>query len=117
MTQEEILEGNKLIARLDPEMNVIKVDRRNAENKWYEDGFIYEGFKKGGDIGNIRNCNNLKYHESWDWLIPVCRKLNSLSDCSDWADVLEISICSRYEILDAFRAVVEFIKWYNKNKI
>lgn len=68
---------------------------------------------------------NLKYHTSWDWLIPVMKKIDSIAneemDFSDYDDyrekyvfIRDITLCN--DILDAYNQVIEFIKWYNENK-
>jgi hypothetical protein len=76
-------------------------------------------------IGNKGVC----YHTSWDWLMPVVDKIESL-DQDDVFDVefkmekgaVEI-ICNKYQQSEEFclsrlestyKAVVEFIKWYNE---
>ena len=51
--------------------------------------------------------NELEYHESWDWLMPVVHKIKE--EDLDF-DVLEIGL----PIHDVYEAVVEFIKEYNK---
>jgi hypothetical protein len=58
--------------------------------------------------------SNLKYHTLWDWLMPVVE--NILNVCSE-SDNME----SYYTIVDGipnieatYKAVVEFIKWYNQ---
>lgn len=73
----------------------------------------------------------LRYHESWDWLMPVVEKISKNydvsicyfdADCACYINKQSIEgfeICSygNFEpsILNAYKAVVEFIKWYNKN--
>jgi hypothetical protein len=77
---------------------------------------------------------DLKYHESWDWLIPVVEKIATLSP----DDVVHMEFCKTYVrchlwnmddgrtrvfdesgnpgILTVHKAVYQFIKWYNKQK-
>lgn len=72
------------------------------------------------------------YHKSWDWLMPVVEKIEML-DCvlAVTISTNEVTIESmneeftfieviRWEDKDSIRgvykAVVEFIEWYNKNK-
>ena len=65
--------------------------------------------------------DKLQYHKSWDWLMPVVRKC--------WKDASELDICSADMLADrdfwsvadgdrekSYKAVVEFIKFYNKSK-
>jgi len=78
---------------------------------------------------------NMKYNSSWDWLMLVIDKIESL----EIVDIFEISSCNfshRVEISPTYKnsfglisirstesklhttysAVIEFIKWYNKDK-
>lgn len=54
---------------------------------------------------SVHRINELKYHTSWDWLMPVALFIakNHSVDC----------IAKRYSIEEVYKAVVEFIKWYN----
>lgn len=63
----------------------------------------------------------LLFHCSWDWLMPVVRKIAELCHAPD-ADELFMSdvytsildTVSSAIIEDSFKVVVEFIEWYNK---
>ena len=60
----------------------------------------------------------LKYHTSWDWLIPVVQKLNEDVESSFIKTEYMSEISSHIlvnERLFAHQRVVEFINWYNKN--
>lgn len=105
MTNEKILENNKLIAEF---MN-LKLYNEN-ENGW-------------------RTLISLHYHESWNWLMPVWIKINGLYKCiqikedyvkMDVRHKNSLSRTSKYnkygEIGALYRTVIEFIKWYNQNK-
>ncbi len=65
----------------------------------------------------------LKYHKSWDWLMPVVRKFDYLvendiipdsDDFDFWCDKIEDSITRTYEIEPCFKIIVEAIQWHNK---
>jgi len=64
----------------------------------------------------------VKYHTSWDWLMPVVRKIvkiccNENEDAfasDEYTSILETIPLARIE--DSYKVVVEFIKWYNQNK-
>jgi len=60
--------------------------------------------------------NELEYHTSWDWLMPVIT--NILEKCSELDDMerYHCIIDQIPQIDHTYKAVVEFIKWYNKNK-
>ncbi len=59
------------------------------------------------------------YHKSWDWLMHVVEKINNLCKATGYPDTLEIShiklITTNIEY--AYFATIEFIKWYNQNKL
>ena len=104
-----------------------------AENGWY-DG--YELHKAGlpfkyGAMGN--GTRELSFHKSWDWLMPVVEKIETLefinrqgrynitSACFDenyTAILLEAGVnVSQAEgetkLQSVYNVVVKFIKWYN----
>lgn len=120
----QILEGNKLIAEF---MGFIFYD---DENKYYhiKDGYF------------LCEPSQLKYHSSWDWLMLVVEKIENVNPENNVYEtdfsfqftnrVTEYSCCvfmlhaneelftvdAPTRIESAWLAVVEFIKWYNKNK-
>lgn len=57
-----------------------------------------------------------KYHESWDWLMPVvskCYEINIPNDSNLHGDIsCELLEC---DLEETYKAVVEFIDWYNCN--
>lgn len=96
---ENTIENNKLIAEF---MGLIYNEQRVKQ--WEdENGWRYE---------------ELLYHSSWDWLIPVIDKIyytdeyisykSSLSQFSErvWINTKFIEI--------TYETVVDFIKWFNK---
>ena len=63
----------------------------------------------------------LKYHKSWDWLMPVIDKILSSEEYFEYKKTLNIYTSGVFVntkfIEVSFNSVVEFIKWYNlKNK-
>ena len=119
MTEKQILNSNKIIAEFMGE----KVVSSNGE-------YI--------DIEFRDTSVTAKYHISWDWLLPVYKKLGtelekmnsdikSYKGCS-WvskqATLKHIDDCDAVirchiwgvRIMDAFNGIAETIKWYNKNK-
>lgn len=118
MTQEEILEGNKLIAQFMGE-TLLPI--------------------KEGDLYPIITCTTglkqTRYHASWDWLMPVVEKIESFDNSNiDSRVSIERNTCSIYydnrsdlyefnawndgwsKIQITYSHIVEFIKWYNENK-
>jgi hypothetical protein len=64
-----------------------------------------------------------KYHESWDWLMPVVEKIEHegyevdiYKNCCEipTGDMIRTVEASKIEA--THKAVVEFIKWYNATK-
>ena len=62
----------------------------------------------------------LKYHTSWDWLLPVFKSITDLaiSYDEDGYDLIEIcaDAITDVSITGAFEAIVEFIEWYNERE-
>jgi len=115
MTQEEINTSNKLIAEF---MGLAYCTRYN-----------YTGWYKNAEF-NHRVCDfdRLKYHSSWDWLIPVVEKIESLGFSSEIYCVGRFehrtqffsggvcpfkSVLFKTKIESTYNALVEFINWYN----
>ena len=107
-------ENNELIADF---MGIVFHD---DEDKWYDaDGLYLDG---------------LYFNESWDWLMPVVEKIESIEDEHRCAKYNVNTVQCFVEIVDnhtseeiieldgdtkkeaTYKAVVEFIKWYNENK-
>lgn len=130
MEKEEIIENNKLIARFDSRIKLKKC----KVSSWYPDGYEYIGLIKG-EIGNVRGCNHLKYHESWEWLMPVFAQLSSIDyiigfsilsqnitrtevTSSIFKKIPHISICNHdiCPIKSIYTLLIKFLKEYNESK-
>jgi hypothetical protein len=57
--------------------------------------------------------DDLHFHESWDWLMPVVNKCMQSGDNTDEWDALYDAL-STVNITNTYNAVVEFINQYNK---
>jgi len=70
--------------------------------------------------------DDLHFHESWDWLMPVVEKIESMRDSSGNAYRFTVTMCDAtiegtligvygkaYKIDATYQAVVEFINEYN----
>jgi hypothetical protein len=73
--------------------------------------------RPNGDFKTEFTSAQLKYHSSWEWLMPVVEKILDISfqDEGDEEDFYSIRDCIP-DRNHTYKAVVEFIKWYNKNK-
>lgn len=94
--------------------------------------------KQFPNIYLCRNNNDLKYHSSWEWLMPVIQKIERIHD--DYHGYFNVHISSNACVIQgtrlittpenfhpayfadhigetkleaAYRAVVEFINWYD----
>lgn len=139
-TEQNIIENNKLIAEF--------IGRKGKVNK-----YLYT-FKEIPEPRNIWfTPQTAKFHSSWDWLMPVVEKIESLeiqpflskiniSDVSEiegnfWFNrflntvetyanvnywhpeyqIDELNDITGISPIDAmYKAVVQFITWYNENK-
>jgi hypothetical protein len=78
--------------------------------------FMYEvnGNNEGFEVGE------LSYHTSWDWLMPVLKKISQTlfsehASCikEQW---LMIERPTNYPIENVHNQVCQFIEWYNEQK-
>lgn len=105
---KDVLEGNKSIAKfmgyskiedtsnLTCDVKELWIENKNAE----PEKRILQGLPK--------------YHCSWDLLMPVIEKLGALQ-LTVGDNPLQLSIRPFYEgdIVEVWKHIVEFIKWYN----
>ena len=96
----------------------MKLYRMNDE---FEDITIYSTFQdedeyltiESGKIQIKFSPNQMRFHESWDWLMPVVAKIeNYLAD--NMGRVGYFDDCNDLEA--RYQSVVEFIKFYNTKK-
>lgn len=136
MNEQEIIEGNKLIAEFvdlevlaNPHLGGV---RPKSSNSTPVDllKIIY------CEIGYGQESVYPQFNSSWDWIMPVVAKIQKLYETKrEFGGIIEIttthiriSIKSFYYCVDKtsdnwtpfdiktlFKVVVEFIKWYNTN--
>ena len=125
MKEEEIIEGNKLIAEF-MEWEIVATAGDNTK--------IYEAAENhpyvAGDWTDVSLC----FHSSWDWLMPVVEKIETqhtrviikregtsvLCYVTGGASVakhsFDYSVKDSSKIEATFKAAVDYIKWYNSNR-
>ena len=124
MTKEEILEGNKLIAEFmggtfkNISSKDIAVSWVSIHMKDDDVNFQEEDYPEKPHNGSCWKFNELKYHSSWDWLMPVVEKIEKtyayvdIKGCAvNISTIVETSAPTKIEAV--YMACVEFIEWYN----
>ena len=102
MEQQEIIEGNKLIANF------------MGDQKLPGD--------KNGDMTTVAwmSKDRLEYHSSWDWIMPVVSKIRALLDKdsdnykelkSRWQPIA--NELQNFNLENVWFCVVKFIEWQN----
>ena len=124
MTSEEILDGNKLIAEFMGAVThktapvIISPYIKNDE-VWYGDNTIPNEQRESSF-----RISELKYHSSWDWLMPVVEKIENVLDgdvsisikddsCNINSNYYGISVEGYTKIESVWIACVKFITCYN----
>jgi len=125
--KKNIIEGNKLISKfigisydIEKELYII------SESEWgngYDDALLHLDNIANSLENNNGEDNPLLFNAKWDLFMPVCKKWDVIND----KDILVIQYYSEYEKLcdkldnevscyeidDAWKQLVENIKWYN----
>lgn len=112
MTQKEV-DGNKLIVEFMGYTIKNANEWYNYEQAWLPDGKTHYPTEL------------LKFHKSWDWLMPVVNKIRSLYNSAEidicyYAEDIISKIaegCVEANFLQVYESVIEFIIHYNKIKI
>ena len=111
MVNKEILDGNKLIAEF-------------VSGKMIVENYHGINIIKFPNE-SIFDLNGLKYHSSWDWLMPVVEKIENvlngevsviISEAScgiNYCAIYSVSVESNTKIEAIWLACVNFIAWYN----
>ena len=65
----------------------------------------------------VIDVSDTKYHESWDWLMPVVNKCLNIYHIEQRNDDINFKFYdSMGDIKETYKAVVEFIKKYNRDE-
>jgi len=102
MTQEEITEGNKLIAEF------MGYGYRSDSN--YFGNYFYCKPQSNVVAFSEKKC---KYHNDWNWLMTVCQKINVIYYSNREDMFLGLMHC---DIEETFNGVVKFLKFWNDPK-
>jgi hypothetical protein len=121
MSEVNVIEGNKLIATFDG----WKFELIEKQGLVLVSGSCY--FKDTWEEVNKFCGEKLKYHTSWDWLMPVVEKIEheiTPVEILDFQCRISRTIYNPEQILTTsdeskiaavYNAVVQFIKFYNNN--
>ena len=105
---------NKLIAEFMgfPTQTDVVDDRTKA---YYVGDIITTDNTDNENEDGVFHPDDMRFHNSWDWLMPVVEKILNKSD----NDELIERFCANTNHLNhdaTYKAVVEFIKFYNTKK-
>ena len=65
----------------------------------------------------VLDVTDAKYHESWDWLMPVVKKCYNMGNEDSFDNLVDaVSTLLNNDIDGTYSAVVEFIKEHNKDE-
>ena len=107
------MEDNKLIAEF---MGMTYGDPN-------DDSVMIQKTPQGNEVVPIES---MEYHTSWDWLMPVVEKIESLGYVftiqggkAEYGEMMSASICFIVEdkLSSTYKAVIEFIKTYNNGRM
>lgn len=118
---EEIIEGNKLIAEFVGVPAWKSYWNKEDNSDWYDTQKLKNASIKGVNTGS-GSTKYLYFDSSWDWLMPVVEKIHTMEEYTEeyaaeqviYAPILQA--IPLYGIKGVWDEVVEFIKWYNKQK-
>lgn len=123
MQSKEILDGNKLIAEFCGLMH-IPLDDEFPYDSWRWKTDAVEPINKNIRTGIIYE---VEYHISWDWLMPVGKKISDIFEekvkskdyMIDGGELFLSRILDEvcyFNIEKLWVAIVEYIEWYNINE-
>ena len=131
------LENNKLIAEfMGFSLNQFgEVDNSNIYLQWMSTNINCVYDIQHDDFPLLDRNDYWKFHSSWDWLMPVWNKILKFGKSEfgfQWEQSIgetfitintgnhnkfKLSWLNSGEIKDVYYVIVEFIKWYNQNKL
>lgn len=117
LNQDLVNQNNKLIA------DFIKTPIKQVDfhdGKGLIDCYFIQKSKRHGGLSPFQ-FNELLYHESWDWLIPVVNLVfkSFIGDVRSGSFRLEHKIKEAFikcDIDEVWHWIVEYIKWFNRTE-
>ena len=110
MENQNVLNGNKIIAEF-MDCSVSKPIFEATQFLDHNGQSLLIGYA---------SLNNLDYHKSWDWLIPVIQKIDKIIGDDEFNKEKEFTYYNIFEYANEitllYKEVIKFIKWYNENK-
>ena len=122
--------GNKLIAEF-----MSNFEKYKDWHSYVDSGLQYiSSWGLQSDDKKDEDAKRFEYHSSWDWLMPVVEKIEKLyyaviitqNTCTIQASIMgDRTVISKQisnydedntKLSNTYKAVVEFIQWYNENK-
>jgi len=95
-------EKNKLIAEF--------MGKNQEPYDFPEHGYI----TFGGAVKTDFFKEQLKFHKSWDWLMPVLKKVREIINACLSEEYVNLKLSPYdYTIEQVYESVVKFIQWYN----
>ena len=58
--------------------------------------------------------NYMKFDSSWDWLMPVLKKIILILTPQNYSEWRMITNPTEYDIKEVYNQAVQFIEWHNK---
>ena len=92
-------------------------------NKLIAEFLGYETYEMNGVLNvhysenNIRTIQDTYYHADWNWLMEVVEKIEKVGEKELKFSVEFEKVKLSSNIESVYNACIEFIKWYNENKI
>ncbi len=133
MKEKEIIDGSKLISEF------IAANQYKGEYDLFSTTTLMDVFSnisaEDADAKHYFTPNEMQFHKSWDWLMPVVEKIEDFHNGIEyqvviyedeveiikkgnthWQTIINISADGSGKLQNTYKAVVEFIKWFNEHK-
>ena len=99
MSNVSVVENNRLLAEF--------IEMQSTNIGWFDSESVLRLVYTSDNT-----FDELLFHSSWDWLMPVLKKCYTVGDDTGQWDAL-FEALSTIEINEVYEAVVNFVQWYN----